>query len=523
MNRRFPIGLPLLSPHHWLIAVAFALVCSLVDGRNFSAADDRPNVLFISVDDMNDWVSLFGGHPQTQTPNIDALAKRGAVVFQNAHCPGPVCGPCRSALLSGFMPNRSGIYGNSQNMLKSPLVQTHATLPEYFAKHGYATISRGKIFHAHGDVGGLDRGQWAFERYERGSGGTRVDPKQLTSRDKNLIRGEPGPKSQFTKGSGSEFSWGPTLGGTDEMSDFKTAQWAVEELNKPGEQPIFLAVGFSKPHLPFYCPQEFFDLYPRDQVEANPFRENDLADILTPQGKQKFSPSNDHKWIQENDLSKDVTQAYLACVSFADACVGEVLRGLQNSPRANNTIVILWGDHGWHLGEKLRYRKATAWTEATRLPLVIRTPDMNSRADCSRPVNLIDLFPTLIDYCGLPAKPEIDGKSLVPLLKDPQAAWDDATVTIAGEGNASVSGERWKFIRYVDGTEELYDLESDPQEWNNLITKMTPKAESAKAKLAAFVPTEFEPGIPKTDSKLKKAAKGLDTSLKARRNLDDLK
>ena len=402
-------------PNRLPLLVCFAAAQLL--NLSVSLADDRPNVLFIAVDDMNDWVNVFGGHPQTKTPNIDRLAESGSVVFQNAHCPGPVCGPCRSALLSGFMPHRTGVYGNSQNMLKSSLVQEYATLPEYFAKHGYATISRGKIFHAHAAAGGQDRGQWAFERWENGSGGTGVDRKQLTSRDKNLIKGEPGPKSQFTRGGGSEFSWGPTVGTTEEMSDFQTARWAAEELSKPNDQPIFLAVGFSKPHLPFYCPQEFFDLYPIDEVQVNPIRVNDLADILTPKGKPKFEPSDDYQWVRENDLMKEATQAYLACVSFADACVGEVIKGLENSPRANNTIVILWGDHGWHLGEKLRFRKATAWSEATRLPLIIRTPDMTERADCRRPVNLIDLYPTLIDYCGLPAKSAIDGKSLVPLLK----------------------------------------------------------------------------------------------------------
>lgn len=499
-----------------LIRVILLLLCaSAVQFFRVTAsfADDRPNVLFIAVDDLNDWVSVFGGHPQAKTPNIDRLANSGSIVFQNAHCPGPVCGPCRSALLSGFMPHRSGVYGNSHNMLKSPLVQAHATLPEYFAKHGYATISRGKIFHAHAAAGGKDRGQWAFERWDAGSGGTPIDRKQVTSRDKNLIRGKPGPESAYTQGNGSEFAWGPTVGTTNEMSDFKTAQWAVDELSKPNDKPLFLAVGFSKPHLPFYCPQEFFDQHPIDDVRTNPIRENDLDDILTPRGTPKFKPSNDYLWIGENGLLKEATQAYLACVSFADACVGEVLSGLAKSSRADNTIVVLWGDHGWHLGEKLRYRKATGWSEATRLPLIIRTPDMTTRADCDHPVNLIDLYPTLIDYCGLPAKEMIDGKSLVPLLKQSDSPWDEATVTITGEGSASVCSKDWRYIRYQEGTEELYDLRSDPQEWTNLIAKMTPESEAAKARLSTFFPAEFAPMIEKSDASLKKAATKMDTSL----------
>ena len=487
--------------------------------------NSRPNVLFISVDDLNDWVSLYGGHSQAKTPNIDRLSAMGSVVFQNAHCPGPVCGPSRSALLSGFMPHRSGIYGNSQNMLSAPLVQQHATMPEYFAKHGYDTISRGKIYHAHATDKGIDKGQWAFQNWHRGEGGTGVDRKRVTSRDKNLINGQAGPKSNYTKGSGSEFAWGPTRGGIADTSDFKTAVWAAEQLSRSHDKPFFLAVGLSKPHLPFYAPQDFYDLYPIDQVKANPILADDLDDILKPNGKPKFKPSNDFLWLQENELLEEVTQAYLACVSYADACIGEIIQGLEKGPNADNTIVVLWGDHGWHLGEKLRYRKATGWIESTRLPLLIRTPDMTSKNDCHRPVNLIDLFPTLIDYCGLPAKPEIDGKSLVKLLHDPSASWDEATVTIFGKGNASVVGQRWHYIAHEDGTEELYDLEEDPLEWNNLAVSLSNRAKTNKERLATFVPKKFAPPITKSDPALKKKArgKGVDKTLKATRNLAQLK
>ncbi|MGB7344110.1 MAG: sulfatase, partial [Pirellulaceae bacterium] len=473
------------------LLVLFLLTTCFVPAVAAADAKSPPNVLFISVDDLNDWVNLYGGHSQALTPNIDALAAKGAVVFQNAHCPGPVCGPSRSALLSGFMPHRSGVYGNSQNMLRSPLVQQHATMPEYFAKQDYQTISRGKIFHAHATANGQDKGQWAFESWHRGEGGNGVDRKRVTSRDKNLINGQPGAASKFTQGGGSEFAWGPTRGAIEETGDHKTAVWAAEQLSLQHDKPFFLAVGLSKPHLPFYAPQSFYDLYPIDKVKANPILADDLDDILTPSGKPKFKPSEDFLWLQENELLEEVTQAYLACVSYADACVGEIIRGLEDGPNANNTIVVLWGDHGWHLGEKLRYRKATGWIEATRLPLLIRTPAMTERRDCDRPVNLIDLFPTLIDYCGLPAKTEIDGKSLVPLLEDPTAKWDAATVTVFGQNNASVIGQRWHYISHSDGTRELYDLEEDPLEWNNLANNPTVLAKAARDRLAEFVPKQF--------------------------------
>lgn len=489
----------------------------------WATAENRPNVLFIAVDDLNDWVGVFGGHAQGKTPNLDSFARRGSVVFQNAHCPGPVCGPSRSALLSGFMPHRTGVYGNSRNMLNSQLVQQHATLPEYFAKHGYETISRGKIFHRHATAGGIDSGHWAFERWEHKSGGTPVNKSRLTSRDKNLIDGTPGPPSKNTKAGGSEFAWGPTVGGFKETSDYKTAAWAAEQLAAKHDKPFLLAVGLSKPHLPFYSPQEFFDMHPLENVKANPILSDDLADILTPAGKPKYRPTADFLWIKENELFEEVTQAYLACVSYADACVGVILDGLRNSNYADNTIVIIWGDHGWHLGEKLRYRKATPWSEATRLPLIIRTPSMNELTKCDRPVNLIDLFPTLIDYCELPAKPEIDGDSLVPLLKDPDAKWRDATVTIFGSGDASVVGLQWRYIQHRDGTEELYYLEEDPLEWNNMIRSPNSAPRRAKQRLRKFVPKHFAPPIPKSDPSLKKKAQGIDRALKATRDLEALK
>ncbi len=164
---------------------------------------------------------------------------------------------------------------------------------------------------------------------------------------------------------------------------------------------------------------------------------------------------------------------------------------------ADNTIVVIWGDHGWHLGEKLRFRKATLWAESTRLPLTIRVPGMKSRQDCSRLVNLIDLYPTLIDLCGLPAKPEIDGRSIAPLLRDPKLPWPYPSITVEGESNASVRDERWYFIRYNDGTEEFYDMQRDPMQWTNLAASKDPEIRAQKARLAALYPASFVPGVPK--------------------------
>ena len=505
-----------------------ALLTSVsVLAQSTSGTARPPNVLFVAIDDLNDWITPFGGHAQAITPNLESFANRGAMVFQNAHCAGPVCGPSRSALLSGFMPSRSGLYGNSQNMLHSELVQTHATLPEYFAKNGYHSISRGKIFHAHASKTGRDDGQWAFEEWLPRLGGVGVDRAKLYSRNQNIINGQPGPASDFTKRGGSEFAWGPTKGPKEETGDYRNAVWAAEQLQGEFEQPFFMAIGFSKPHLPFYVPQEFFDLYAGVDVKANPIKRDDLDDILRPDGKPKFKPTDDYLWLEENGLIDAATLAYLAAVSYADACLGVLLEALESSPHADNTIVVVWGDHGWHLGEKLRYRKAAGWSEATRMPLMVRLPGMQGRQDTKRAVNLIDLYPTLIDLCELPEKPEIDGRSFGPVLRDPMVEWNYPTMTVLGEGSVSVRDERWSYIRYEDGTEEIYDLAADPMEWTNLNTRRTPEVGAALRHLESVIPGSFAPEVRRSklsdEDKRSEWAQRIDPTLKATRVLAELK
>lgn len=502
-----------------------------------SAAEATPtsyNVLFIAIDDMNDWVGTFGGAPQAQsaTPQMDKFARSGSVVFQQANCAGPVCGPSRSALLSGFMPNRSGVYGNSQNMRRSELVQTHLTLPEYFSKHGYRTLSTGKIFHKHSG----DEGHWAYDEWaaSEGGSGSRPDPDRVTSRNRNLFNGQPAPfpavKSdgdEGGEGEGTEFGWGPSRGPKEESKDWKAAEWAAAQLAKPAAQPFFLALGISKPHLPWYVPQEYFDRHPLETIKMPQVRLDDLGDIVNAKGDAKFTPSSDFRWVQQDpELYRSAVQAYLAAASFADDCVGRVLEALEHSPARDNTIVVIWGDHGWHLGEKLRFRKSTLWAESTRMPLTIRVPGMKARQDSPRVVNLIDLFPTLIDLCGLPAKPEIDGRSIAPLLRDPQRPWPFPSITVNGEGNASVRDERWYFIRYQDGVEEFYDMAKDPLQWTNLTAAKDPEIRAQMARLAASFPASFAPGVPlsKKDKGDKEEKVGMvDLSIKPARAAAKLK
>lgn len=484
----------------------FGMLALLATGVASSRAADqpsRPNVLVIAIDDLNDWVGSFGGNPQTRTPNMDKFCAEGAVAFQNAYCPGPICGPSRSAFISGFTPDHTGVYGNVSNMRLSPLVQTHATMPEYFAQHGYTTVNRGKFFHSHGTPDGKDEGQWAFMDWSPTSGARAADPHHLYSRLKNIYDGrkEAPAKTEAEDTDddheGGEFGWGPTQDPKEETSDWKTAEWAAGQLAQKHDQPFFLVVGIKKPHLPWYAPQEYFDRHPLDTIHIPEHRLDDLDDILTPDGKRKFNPTIDYRWVQRGDLFKRAVQAYLACASYADDCVGLVLDALAKSPERDNTIVVILGDHGWHLGEKLRFRKATLWQEATRLPLMIRVPGVTTgnRVSSPRMVNLMDLYPTLIDLCGLPAKPEIDGRSIAPLLRNPRLTWDHPSVTINGYGNACVRDERWYLIRYEDGTEEFYDMTADPMQWTNLARSTDQAVLAAKARLAASLPTKYAPPI----------------------------
>ncbi len=504
------------------IACIGLILTSVACLRGAEAPRQPYNILFIAVDDLNDWVGSFGGAPRAEsaTPNIDRFIENGAMAFQQASCAAPVCGPSRAALLSGMMPNRTGVYLNTQRFLDSTAVQTHLTLPEYFSKNGYFTLSTGKIFHRHPG----DSGQWAWDLWFDGDGGKGggADPNHVTSRNKNLVNGKtnvvPAVESEGDEGGegeGTDFAWGPTRGGKEETKDWKAAEWAVQQLATPRDKPFFLALGISKPHLTWFVPQEYFDRHPLENIKLPKILDGDLNDITTPAGAVKFKPTSDFNWaIQAPTLFKSALQGYLAATSLADDCVGHVLDALAKSPAKDNTIVVIWGDHGWHLGEKQRFRKFTLWAESARVPLIIRTPDMNKRMDSPRAVNLIDLYPTLIDLCGLPPKANIDGRSIAPLLRNPTLAWPYPSITINANGSACVHDESWYFIRYNDGAEEFYDMETDPMQWTNLAKSDNPKIISHKERLAKSFPASFVPDV-KVRNKGESGKGTLDMGIKA--------
>ena len=470
-------------------------------------ANSKPyNVLFIAIDDLNDWVGCLGGNPQAITPNFDRYARDHAMVMNKAYCPSTVCGPTRSALLTGKHATHTGVYGNGQNLKHAPKAKDLVTLPEYFGDHGYHTLSRGKIFHKHGDPdapGGVDEGQWAFHEFVKAKG----------SNGPTLW--EEKPTLAGVKSGGTPFTWGAVEGPTEKTKDYATCAWAAEQLERDFDgKPFFMAVGISKPHLSWYVPQEFFDLYPLDEIEAAPFNRDDLDDIVRKDGKPIFKPTGRFLVADGNEMHKQANRAYLACVSYVDHCMGVLFDSLEKSQYSDNTIVMIWGDHGWHLSEKMHYGKTGLWEESARVPFIVNVPGVTPpNMKCNGVVNLIDMYPTLLEICGLPPNPENDGRSFTELLKNPSMEWGKPTLTTYQYKNHSITDGRYRYTWYggrADGAEELYDHDADPFEHTNLASD--PSCREVIMRLRQHVPTHHEPNSPSNphnalkNSKEKKSA-----------------
>ncbi|MBM3765582.1 MAG: sulfatase [Acidobacteria bacterium] len=428
----------------------------------------KPHVLMICVDDLNDWIGCLGGNPDSVTPNFDRLAKQ-SVLFTNAHCAAPLCNPSRAALMTGIHPATSGIYQNSQPWRKSPALANARTLPQHFSDNGYKSIGGGKTYHD----AFPDPDSW-HEYFPSKTKQKPVDPVPA-KQPANGIAGT------------ANFDWGP-LDNTAEsnMGDHKVVDWAIGEMNKNHGKPLFIAVGLYKPHLPWHVPQKYFDMYPLSKITLPKINGDDLDDV-PPIGVKFAKPKGDHKSVTDHGQWKQAVQAYLAAIRYCDTELGRLLDAFEKSPLAKNTIVCLWSDHGWHLGEKLHWRKFSLWEEATHNVLMMRAPGLTQPGGrCDRTVGLIDVYPTLADLAGLPAKREWEGKSLKPLLANPKAKWDHATVCTYGKDNHGVRTEDWRYIRYSDGTEELYDRRKDPLEWKNLAKD--PQYGKTKTELARWLP-----------------------------------
>lgn len=472
--------------------ILLALLSLSVVGH-WAFAAEHPNVLMIVVDDMNDWVGCLGGHPDVKTPNIDRLAKRG-LLFTNAHVAAPVCNPSRVATLTGRRPSSTGIYGNETSWIEA--LPDVPTIPGHFKANGYHVVGGGKVNH---HMPGFNRrSDWhdyfdqIFDSHYQDQLARGLDVKNFTW-PAGFPLNQLAAVKTFSKPpqNPNEFDWGAFNKADSEMGDGQMVEWAVKFLAQPAKQPFFLAAGIYRPHLPFYAPRKYFEMYPLDKITL-PLVKADDCDDLPEAGKQMAADRRgDYELVMKEGRYRELVQAYLASITFGDALIGQLLDALDASPAAKNTIVVLWSDHGWHLGEKQHLHKFTLWERSTRVPFIIAAPGITA-ADTrtARPVGLIDLFPTLNELCALSALSALDGISLVPLLKDPTQVWDKPALTTHGQGNHALRTERWRYIRYADGGEELYDHTNDPNEWTNLALK--PELETVK--------TELSKSLPKTDA-----------------------
>jgi arylsulfatase A-like enzyme len=478
----------------WLLAV-------LVTGNLFAA--DRPNVLFIVSDDLNNMLGCYGDE-RAKTPNIDKLAARG-VRFDLAYCGFPLCGPSRNSMLTGLYPNSTGIFANQQIFRQT--IPQQQSLPQAFRNAGYFAGRIGKLYHYNvpnsiGTNGHDDPGSWEMELNPAG-----VDRLEEHGQIFSLLPG------QF----GGTLSWYASPKGDEHHTDgleAADAEWVLERCAKRKDRPFFLAVGFFRPHTPYVAPKPYFDLYPADTMPVVQGVQEDQADRPKP-------ALGSHKKEQEkltDDLRRQARQAYLASISFMDAQVGRVVDALDRLGLAENTIIVFTSDHGYHMGEHGLWQKMSLFEESSRVPLLVVAPGVSKKGSVAKsPVSHVDLFPTLAELCGVTAPKNLQGQSLVPMLRDPAASgrgWAltqvmrgggplraSVTTNVGSEGarffGYTLRTPRWRYTEWDEGKKgaELYDHEADPRELTNLAQKPehAKTVEELSDQLRSAVKTTFPP------------------------------
>ncbi|MGE4490117.1 MAG: sulfatase-like hydrolase/transferase [Kiritimatiellales bacterium] len=435
-----------------LISPVCAGLFSVAGALTANAADEQPNVLFVIVDDLNDYISLLQDYPGVQTPNLDRFAQT-AMTFTTATCSAPLCNPSRASFLSGIAPYRSGVYGNNDALTNSVPIMDSVLLPEQFLSNGYFTMYTGKIFH---NGVGPERMAAMWDDSQGGTGTV------------TLPSVDPIPASIDHP---AWFTYEAWTGPDSDFNDFQAMEICKARLQRTYDKPFFLAYGIHRPHNPWTAPERFFDLYPLDSLELPPVLANDLDDVPA-LGRQFASGAGDFQALKEAGFWKPVLQSYLACISAMDECLGGVLDALDESPYRDNTIVCLVADNGYHMGEKEMFGKNVLWEQSSHVLMMWRVPGMTaSGSQCSATVSLLDLYPTFNELCGLSSVPQdLDGRSLVPLLESSQADWLRPSLTTREQDNYSIRSDQWRYIRYYDGTDELYDHAQDPYEWTNLVS-----------------------------------------------------
>ncbi|ANQ51609.2 sulfatase [Flammeovirga sp. MY04] len=438
------------------------LVFGLLSVSLLQAQNEKPNVLFIMVDDMNDWVGAFDGHPQAITPNIDKIAKKG-VMFKNAYCAAPLCNPSRTSLLTGLRPSTTKVYGNSEHFRDHEGFENVVTLPQHFSANGYQTVASGKIFHSpRGNKPkpkpGSDPGSFQEEKFSKL--GTRF-PDESFRRSHGIDFTRKDMKGTAKK----NFDWYPIEDTKEETNDWQNAEYCAKFLEKEHDKPFFLACGIFRPHLPWYAPKKYFEMYDVDKIELPAYLKDDIKDTGSFGNKMKLGL---HDELVSKGLWQEAVRAYLANLTFADDCVGELINALEKSEYKDNTIIVIMGDHGWHLGEKDIWGKNTLWERSAKTPLVIYDPREKGGKASEEVVSLLDVYPTLVEMCGLPANDKNEGSSIIELVKSPKKKLNRTAVTSKDEGMHSIRSNRFRYTIYKDGFEELYDHQNDPNEWTNV-------------------------------------------------------
>lgn len=432
---------------------------------------DKPNILFIVADDLNSWIEPLGAHPQVKTPAINQLAQAGTV-FTRAYCAAPYCNASRMAVFTGCLPTRTGVYHNEPFWQQETRRTTYL---EHLRNEGYFCFGAGKVFH-----GAFGYGKAIREKADRAPWVEMQNRPEHWDQYRQF-ESEPMPPDRPLHGMFSfddfdtispwnyHLDWGVLPKKREaETPDHHTTQATIDFLSKPHEKPFFCAAGFYKPHLPWFAPQRFFDLYPLEDVILPIVKEDDLDDVPEIPRSWVGKPP-DHETILAHGQWRHAVQGYLAAISYCDYQIGLVLDALKNSPHADNTIIVLWGDNGFHLGEKLHWRKFVLWEEACRVPFIVVDPrEKTNTPRVDSPVSLTDLFPTLCAMSETAQIDDVDGQSLLPLIQGDQQARSRPAAMIWRKGNISLRRDQWRYTQYHDGSEELYDHNSDPHEWTNL-------------------------------------------------------
>ena len=469
----------------------------------------QPNILLISVDDLNNWIEPLGGHLQAQTPNLSSFAQE-AVTFRHSYTVSPSCNPSRTAMMTGRMPWETGLYTNPQ--IWRDIVGDELVMPEYFKQQGYFSAGAGKIYHGNMP----DPRSWEeyfpnlikhMPDYYLPVQDEVTGEKRFALTDNEIREDDPKGVTMTMPtfpGMYIAFDFAPLPVTTEETGDYSSVEWISQQLKKKHDKPFFLAAGIYRPHLPWYVPQKYFDKFPLEDIQLPVTLENDLDDV--PELGQKVARNRYHERVLEAGLWKEAVQGYLASINYADELIGKLLADLAASEYADNTIVVIFSDHGWQLGEKEHWRKFSLWQDVLNTVLMVKVPKgvpglpegsyVGGVSD--RNVSLVDVFPTLTELTGVTAKECLSGQSLVSLLKNPDAEWDRPVVSSLDHDKYSVMYENWHYIQYEGEPiqQELYDLSADPNEWTNLASN----ADQAErlAQLAAFIPTERKPFV-KTD------------------------